>query len=74
MPPVDTQAISYVIVYLIGLLSGIWVPAKYAMERLEGFGRWAVKKFIPYEPPPGKSEEEAMMEASNGDDDEEEGQ
>lgn len=51
----------FVIAYVLGILTAIWVPTRYAMERLEGFGRWGMQK-IPYEPPPGKSEEEAMEE------------
>lgn len=50
---------------VVGFMGGLWVPAKFGMERLEGFGRWAALK-IPYEPPPGKSEEEAMEEAHDG--------
>lgn len=50
------------IALIAGFLAGMTVPTYYAIERLSGFGRWAVSK-PPYKPPPGKTEDEAMEEA-----------
>lgn len=61
------EPLAVAIIYLAGFVSGMWIPARYGVERLEGFGRWTMKKFVPYKPPPGKSEEEAMEEAEEKD-------
>ena len=60
--PVDESGL--IIMYVLGILTAIWVPTRFAMERLEGFGRWGMMK-VPYEPPAGKSEEQAMAEAED---------
>lgn len=64
----DPATVSLTAGLVIGFLGGLTVPTYFAIERLSGFGRWAVSQ-VPYEPPPGKSEDEAMEEVSRDGDD-----
>jgi hypothetical protein len=57
-----------IVVAVLFMMAGMTVPTYYGMERLAGFGRWAVSK-LKYRPPPGKDEEEAMEEAVEAGDD-----
>lgn len=67
--PEEMALLSAAIIYIAGFISGMWLPARYGVERLEGFGRWTLQKFLPYTPPPGKSEQEAMQDAQAAADD-----
>lgn len=51
---------------LFFLLTGMAVPTRYGIERLNGFGRAMVSR-LPYQPPPGKDEETALQEAVDED-------
>ncbi|TQR22068.1 hypothetical protein C9J85_03055 [Haloferax sp. wsp5] len=46
--------------------SGMAVPTRYGMERIEGFGRLVASK-LPYKAPPGTDEETAMQATQDGD-------
>jgi len=56
-PPVELVALA-VVMYLAGLVT----PWYYALERMRGFGRWAVNK-LPYAPPPGEEAGQALEQA-----------
>lgn len=62
-------ALTYLIVFTAGALTGMAVPTDYGLERLAGFGRWMMKK-LPYEPPPNRTIEE-MYERMRSDEEEE---
>lgn len=62
-PPADLLAVG-----LLAFIAGMTVPTAYAIERLNGFGRW-VASWPPYQPPPGMDEGEAMQAAVEEDDD-----
>jgi hypothetical protein len=47
-----------VLMYLAGLVT----PWYYALERMRGFGRWAVN-WLPYAPPPGEESGQALEQA-----------
>jgi hypothetical protein len=56
-PSLEVLALA-VLMYLAGLVT----PWYYALERMRGFGRWAVN-WMPYSPPPGQDQGEALQEA-----------
>ncbi|WP_225334918.1 hypothetical protein [Halomicrobium urmianum] len=59
----DAQAVAF---GLLWFLSGMAVPTRYGMERIEGFGRLVAAQ-LPYQAPPGTDEETAMQQAVSGD-------
>jgi len=59
----DPQTLALCLLFFI---SGMAVPTRYGMERIEGFGRLVASK-LPYKAPPGTDEETAMQATQEGD-------
>jgi hypothetical protein len=58
--------IEVVAVVLLAFIAGLSVPTYYGVERMQGFGRWFLRR-LPYEPPPGRTAEEQLEQAAEED-------